>query len=171
MRLGWTAANEVVFGLLALIWLACGVIAAEDSSLSVALTGLDGQKSTLTLPELDTLPRVKLSANQHGAPHVFEGALLGDVLAKVGAPSGQGIRGGELADVVIIEARDGYKVALDLAGIDPAMRADHRVILADRMDGSPLDANIGPFQLVVEGDLRPARAVRMVSAIRLERVR
>ncbi len=32
MRLGWTAANEVVFGLLALIWLACGVIAAEEFS-------------------------------------------------------------------------------------------------------------------------------------------
>jgi hypothetical protein len=156
---------------IALLWLTCGVIAAEDGPFSVALTGLDGQKATLTLPELDTLPRVKISANQHGAPHVFDGALLSDVLAKVGAPSGKAIRGAELADVIIIEARDGYKVALDLAGIDPAMRADHRVILADRMDGSPLDANIGPFQLVVEGDLRPARSVRMVSAIRLERAR
>ena len=50
------------------------------------------------------------------------------------------------------------------------MRTD-RVIPADRMDGSSLDADKGPFQLVVEGDLRPARAVRMVSAIRLQRVR
>lgn len=155
----------------AIVWLASSVIAADDGSLSVALTGLDGQKSALTLADLDTLPRVKIGANQHGAPHVFEGALLGDVLAKVNAPSGKAIRGQELVDVVIIEARDGYKVALDLAGTDPAMRADHRVILADRMDGSPLDAYMGPFLLVVEGDLRPARAVRMVSAIRLERVR
>ncbi len=155
---------------IALFWLASSVFAAEDGSFSVALAGLDGQKSTLTLAELDTLPLVKITANQHGAPHVFEGALLGDVLAKVNAPAGKAIRGQELADVVIIEARDGYKVALDLAGTDPAMRADHRVILADRMDGSPLDAYMGPFLLVVEGDLRPARAVRMVSAIRLERV-
>jgi hypothetical protein len=51
------------------------------------------------------------------------------------------------------------------------MRAGERVILADLMDGNPLDERTGPFQLVVEGDLRPARAVRMVSAIRLERVR
>jgi hypothetical protein len=35
------------------------------------------------------------------------------VLAKVGAPAGKAIRGVELADVVIVEARDGYKVALD----------------------------------------------------------
>jgi hypothetical protein len=76
------------------------------------------------MPELDALPRVKISAKEHGAPHVFEGALLGDVLAKVGAPAGKAIRGVELADVVIVEARDGYKVALDLAGTDAAMRTD-----------------------------------------------
>ena len=161
---------RLCFALIALVWLSSGVAAVEDASLSVALMGLDGQQFTLTMPELDALPRVKISANEHGAPHVFEGALLGDVLAKVGAPAGKAIHGVELADVVIVEARDGYKVALDLAGTDAAMRRD-RVILADRMDGSSLDADKGPFQLVVEGDLRPARAVRMVSAIRLERVR
>jgi hypothetical protein len=154
---------------LAIAWLASSAVAAEDSY-SVSLIGLDGQRSTLTLPELDALPRVKISVSQHGASHVFEGALLSDVLAKVGAPAGKAIRGVELSDVVIIEARDGYKVVLDLAGIDSAMRTE-RVILADHMDGSGLDVNVGPLQLVVEGDLRPARAVGMVSAIRLERVR
>ena len=48
--------------------------------------GLDGQQFTLTMPELDALPRVKISANEHGAPHVFDGALLGDVLAKSALP-------------------------------------------------------------------------------------
>jgi hypothetical protein len=157
--------------LLALIWPGFGPAAAEESSSSVVLAGLDGQKAVLTVAELDSLPRVKIGATQHGASHEFEGALLGDVLAKVGAPAGKAIRGQELADIIVIEARDGYKVALDLAGTDPAMRASERVILADRMDGNPLDEKAGPFQLVVEGDLRPARAVRMVSAIRLERVR
>jgi hypothetical protein len=47
------------FVLIALVWLLSGVAAAEDSSLSVALVGLDGQQSTLTLPELEALPRVK----------------------------------------------------------------------------------------------------------------
>ena len=157
------------FALVALASLISGA-AAEDSFLSVAVVGLDGQQHTLTAVELDALPRVAISAREHGAQHVFEGALLGDVLAKVGAPAGKAIRGPELADVVIVEARDGYKVALDLAGTDASMRTS-RVILADRMDGSPLDANRGPIQLVVEGDLRAARAVTMVSAIRLQRVR
>ncbi len=123
----------------------------------------------MTLSELDALPRVKVGATEHGAPHVFEGALLADVLAKVGAPAGKAIRGKELADVVVVEARDGYKVVLDLAGTDAATRAD-RVVLADRMDGSPLPSDKGPFQLIVEGDLRQARSARMVTAIRLERV-
>jgi hypothetical protein len=157
--------------LLALVWPGGGPAAAEESAPTVALAGLDGQKAVLTLPELDSLPRVTINATQHGASHEFEGALLGDVLAQVGAPAGKAIRGQELAGVIVIEARDGYKVALDLAGTDPVMRAGERVILADHMDGKPLDANAGPFQLIVEGDLRPARAVRMVSVIRLERVR
>ena len=157
--------------LLALFWPGFGAAAAEESAFSVALAGLDGQKVALTLSDLESSPRAKVSATQHGASHEFEGTLLGDVLAKVGAPAGKAIRGQELADVIVIEARDGYKVALDLAGTDPAIRAGERVILADRMDGKPLDESIGPLQLVVEGDLRPARAVRMVSAIRLERIR
>src|SRR5262249_21966468 len=124
---------------LALIWPGFGPAPAEELTSSVALAGLDGQKAALTLAELDSLPRVKISATQHGASHDFEGALLGDVLAKVGAPAGKAIRGQELADIIVIEARDGYKVALDLAGTDPAMRAGERVILADSMDGKPLD--------------------------------
>jgi hypothetical protein len=95
--------------LLALVWLGYGPAAAEESSFSVALAGLDGQKAALTLAELDSLPRVKVSATQHGASHEFEGALLGDVLAKVGAPAGKAIRGQELADVIVIEARDGIR--------------------------------------------------------------
>lgn len=142
---------------------------AEDTAASVALTGLNGEQASITVAELDTLPRVKISVDQHGAIHAYEGALLGEVLAKVGVPRGKAIHGPEMADVVIIEARDGYKVALDLAGTDASTRSD-RVILADSMDGSPLEAEKGPFQLVVEGDLRPARAVRMVSAIKIERV-
>ncbi len=158
------------FLLPALVSLAAGLARAEDASTSVALTGLDGQQATITLEELDALPRVKFSVDQHGATHAFEGALLGDVLDKVGVPRGKAIHGPELADVVIVEARDGYKVALDLAGTDAATRPE-RVILADRMDGAPLDAEKGPFQLVVEGDLRPARAARMVSSIKVERLR
>ncbi len=159
--------NVFVF---AFLLLGCNIAAAEESGSVIALAGLDGEQSLLTLTELDALPRVQLNATEHGSQHVFEGALLGDVLAKIGAPAGKAIHGRELADVVIVEARDGYIVALGLAETDSTIR-NERVILADRMDGAPLAADKGPFQLVIEGDLRPARSARMVSKIRLERVR
>jgi len=160
---------KLLFALVAVLCLR-GAAVAQEAAPSVALAGLDGQKSALTLADLAALPRVKISAKEHGAAHVFEGALLGDILAKVGAPSGKALHGAELADVVVVEARDGYKVAFDLAETDASIRSD-RVILADRIDGAPLEADKGPFHLVVEGDLRAARAVRMVTSIRLERVR
>ena len=136
---------------------------------TVALSGLDGQTRTLSIAELDAMPRVSVSVAQHDQRHTYEGALLTDVLKAVGAPSGKALRGADLVDVVLIEARDGYRVAIDLADTDAVTRHD-RVILADRVDGVPLAAEQGPFQVIVEGDLRPARSARMVSAIALKRV-
>ena len=145
------------FAFLVLICLVGATAYAEENSSSLALKRLDDQQAVLTVADLDALARVKVTAKQHGVSHEFEGALLRDVLARVGAPSGSAIRGAELADIVIVEARDGYKVVLDLAGTDPTMRAD-RVILADRIDGAALEAAKGPFELIIEGDLRAARA-------------
>ncbi len=143
---------------------------AQPGAATVALSGLDGQTKTLSIAELDALPRISVTVTQHEQRHVYEGALLTDVLKAVGAPSGPALRGADLADVVLVEARDGYRVAIDLADTDAVTRHD-RVILADRMDGTPLAAKQGPFQIIVEGDLRPARSARMVSAIALKRLR
>lgn len=105
----------------------------------------------------------------HGQTHVYEGPLLIDVLAKVGAPTGKSLRGRALAQAVLVEASDGYVVALGLAEADPGTRAQ-RIILADKADGAPLNATDGPFRLVVEGDLRPARSARMVRKISIVRL-
>jgi hypothetical protein len=45
----------------------------------------------------------------------------------------------------------------------------NRIIIADRADGAPLGPKDGPFKLVIEGDLRPARGVRMVTSVSLIR--
>jgi hypothetical protein len=148
---------------------AAGSATGEEISKSLNLHGLEGQQFTLTAAALDEMPRLQVTLMEHGSAHVFEGVALENLLAKVGAPSGKSIHGKELVDVVLIEARDGYKAVIALAATDPSFRKE-RVVLADRMDGAVLPAERGPFQLVVEGDLRPARAVKMVSAIRLLRV-
>jgi hypothetical protein len=136
---------------------------------SLALTGPTGQKAILSAADIATLPRVKVTFDDHGTKQNFEGPLLIDVLAKVGTPTGANIHGAELATVVLVTAKDGYQVAIGLAEADPGTRAN-RIILADRMEGAPLAANAGPFQMVIEGDVRPARSTRMVSAIEVRRL-
>jgi len=113
---------------------------------------------------LAALPRTTLSITIHGTQHSFEGALLSDVLALVGAPSGERLRGGALTSVVLVRARDGYEVAYALAETDAQFKRE-RIILADRMDGAALPADDGPFRIINESDLRPARSARMVTQI------
>ncbi len=157
------------FALMPFIVAAAVPARAQQSDSTVALTGLDGRQAVLSMTDLDALPRATIEVEQHGAKHRYEGALLADVLAKVGAPSGKAIHGADLADVVVVKARDNYKVVFDLAGTDAVTRKE-RVILADRVDGAPLGEKQGPFQIVAEGDLRPARSARMVTSLTLKRV-
>lgn len=135
----------------------------------LTLIGLDGRVVTVTAAEIAALPRTKVTFAGHGESHDYEGPLLIDVLARAGAPTGEALRGRALADIALVEASDGYAVAFGLAEADPNTRAN-RMILADRADGAALSARDGPFRVIVEGDLRPARSARMVSKITLVRL-
>jgi hypothetical protein len=140
----------------------CGSAAAQ----TLTLLGEAGQRATLNAAEIAALPHVHLKVSQHGQPHAYDGVLLSDLLGKVGAPRGEGIKGRELATVVRITARDGYQVVVSLAETDAVTRAA-RMIVADREAGAPLKPEEGPFRLVVEDDLRPARSARQVEQIEL----
>ena len=133
---------------------------AED----LKLTGPAGQTDTLTAAQFAALPHVSLTVTIEGKTMAFQGVPLTTLLARVGAPQGETLRGKALADVVLVTARDGYVVALALADTDAKMRKE-QVILADRMNGAPLPDTAAPYRLVVEGDLRAARTARMVTAI------
>ncbi|WP_158807960.1 molybdopterin-dependent oxidoreductase [Beijerinckia sp. L45] len=154
---------------LVLVLALTGAVDAQTAGPTVALTGLDGQQATISIADLDALPHVTLDVTQHDMKHTYEGALLTDVLAKIHVPSGKALHGPDLSDVLLVQAKDGYKVVIDLADTDAITRKD-RVILADKMDGAALSEKQGPFQLIVEGDLRPARSARMVTAITVKRV-
>jgi hypothetical protein len=140
------------------------LLAAPAVAQTIALKGPDGRTATIAAADLSGLPRVSFAFDAHGQKHVYEGPLLIDVLAKVGTPTGKDIHGPALADAVIVSAADGYQVVFGLGETDPGTRAN-RMVLADRADGAPLGAKDGPYKLVVEGDLRPARGVRMVTSI------
>lgn len=140
------------------------VLAAPASAQSLVLKGPSGQTVTITAAEVAKLPRVSFLFDAHGQKHTYEGPLLIDVLARAGAPTGKALRGPALANAVVVRASDGYAVVYGLAELDPGTRAN-RIILADKADGAPLDAKDGPFKVVAEGDLRPARGARLVTTI------
>lgn len=148
----------------ALILAAIGLVAVPAAAQTLSLSGEAGQKTSLTAAAFAALPHTHVQVMQHGQAHAYDGVLLSDLLAKVGAPHGEGIKGRELATVVRVSAKDGYQVVVGLAETDAITRAG-KMIVADREAGAPLKADEGPYRLVVEDDLRPARSARQVERI------
>jgi hypothetical protein len=75
-----------------------------------------------------------------------------------------------MAEALLVEAADGYKVVFALAEVDPAF-ATREIILADKRDGRGMDAKEGPLRIVAPGDKRAARWVRQVTALRVVAVK
>lgn len=140
--------------------------AASPSDL--VLTAPSHEPVRLSATELKALPHITVTFhNTHtNADEIYSGVRLADLLAKLGAPLGDALRGKALADYVVATGADGYKSVLALGEIDSSFHPGD-VIVADAIDGKPLDAHNGPFKLVVTEDKRPARSVRNLISIEL----
>jgi hypothetical protein len=144
-------------------------MSAPAMAQNVSVSGLAGQAVTLSAADLAAMPRTAVTLHLDGGrTEACEGVQLSDILAKVGAPQGKTLRGPEMADVIVVKASDGYRVALALAETDPGMRSE-KIVLADRCNGAAMEAPEGPLRLVVENDTRPARSARQVISISLAR--
>jgi hypothetical protein len=131
----------------------------------------DPKPVVLSPEELKALSHISVTIhNSHtNADETYSGVRLSDLLAKLGAPLGSELRGKALASYVVATGADGYKAVLALAEVDPSFHPGE-VLVADAMDGKPLDAHSGPFKLVVSEDKRPARSVRNLVSIELKEV-
>ena len=152
----WTTATTV----------AAMAIATSAPAADLTLKGLNGTTTTVSAANFASLPHESLTVTFHGEKRTFEGVSMLELLRKVGAPWGDTLTGKELATVVLVTARDGYRVAYSIGELDPGT-ARGKVLIADRADGKPLDGEDGPFQVVVEADFRPARSARMIERIEL----
>lgn len=135
----------------------------------ITLKGADGRLATVTDAQLRDLHRVSVTA-AWGEHHVYAGAPIGDLLALVGAPSEVKLHGPALDQIVVVTGQDRFIAVLAMAETARGFH-DAPVILADEIDGKPLDAHEGPYRLIIGGELKPARAVRMVTTIELRPVR
>jgi hypothetical protein len=123
---------------------------------TLQVVGTDGKATSLNAAQITALPHVKASVQDHAATLEFEGVPLAEVLAAVGIKRGDSMRGPRMAEAMLVEAADNYKVVFALAEVDPAF-ATREIILADKRNGKPLDAKEGPFRVVAPGDKRGAR--------------
>jgi hypothetical protein len=120
----------------------------------------------LSAAQLLSLPQDTIRARAHDGPErAFVGPRLSAVLRLAGAPV-DSLRGRALAQYVLVEARDGYRVVFAAAELNEAFTG-RRIILAHSADGQAIPADAGPWQVIVEGELRPARWIRQVTSIRL----
>jgi hypothetical protein len=145
---------------LALVWVN-SALAAD----TLQVTYQD-KKVSLDAGELAKLPVTEVEASDHQTKHHYSGVLVRDILALIGTPAGDSLRGKALGLVVRITANDNYTVVFALAEFDPDF-SDRTIILADKQDGQPLPDNAAPFRIVIPGDTHPARWIRQVKSIEI----
>lgn len=123
----------------------------------------------LKAADFKALPHMTVTVhNEHAnADETYSGVRVSDLLAKLGAPLGHDLRGPALGGFIVATGSDGYVAVVSLAEVDTTFHSGE-VIVADAMNGQPLDARSGPFKLVVTEDKRPARWVRNLASIELK---
>lgn len=141
---------------------------ASTQAPSLVLRGVDGRERTVRPADLAHLTRREQTVSAHNVDGRYSGVLLSDVLALVNAPHPDSLRGPALATYVTIEASDGYRVVFSLAELSSEFN-EHTVLLADRKDDQPLAASDGPYRIIVAGEKRPARWIRQVTRISVQR--
>jgi hypothetical protein len=156
-------------GVVSLLLCVAGIAVADAKSdaAAVVLRAADGKTVRLTQSDLKKLPRTEIETVDHrGNKAKYSGVALRALLDKVGVPHGEAVRGEWMRAFVIVDAADDYRAIFAIAELDPGF-TDRTVILADTRDGQPLKKFQGPFQIVVPGEKRQARWVRMVKEIRI----
>jgi hypothetical protein len=136
---------------------------------TVVVKGPHGDIATLTDTDLRAMHQESVTA-PWGGGHTYEGAVLSDVLAEVGAPSEARLHGPPLDQILVVTGRDGFIAVLAIGETAKSLKGQP-VILADRVDGKPLGDKEGAFRLVIGGELKPPRSVWGVTQIELRAVK
>src|SRR5450432_2520182 len=136
---------------------------------AVVTVGGDVEKTLQLDPEtIKKMNHVTVKGISHAdhKEHRYSGIPLSEIIRESGAIPGNQLRGKYLAKYVLIKGIDGYLAVIALPEIDTAF-TDKVIILADEEDGKALSPDVGPYQIVVPGDKKPARGVWHVVSINI----
>jgi len=133
---------------------------APKSSGVLVIEAGPGERGVFTASSLREYPQTKVTVfDRHKKKDVtYAGVPLMELLAHLGVPHGKNLMGKPLQDYVVATGSDGYMTVLSLGEVDPDFHPG-MVLVADEMDGKPLDAKMGPFRLVVSEDRNATRSV------------
>jgi hypothetical protein len=131
----------------------------------VQIINADGKSTLIASKALKALPRRKAEIKDAGGKTVvYEGVVLATVLEKAGIKLEKELKGPRLANYLLVEAKDGYRVIFALPEIDPTM-SDNLVLLADSRNGQALDGKEGPLRMIVPHEKHHPRWIRQVIRI------
>lgn len=139
--------------------------ATQPANDVLVVQGVGLREIKIDRDELAAMPRRVVKVKDHdGEMSSFEGVMVGDLLKKAGFTFGQHFRGPRMADYLIAQAADGYRVVFALPELDTEF-SERIVIVADRCDGKPLSERDGPFRMVVSDEKKHARWVRQTTSL------
>ncbi len=133
---------------------------------AITVIAASGAPRAYTMADLAKLPAdsARLSIHEKG-PYLWSGTSLRTLLSSAGLDLSRGLHGPALAQYVVLEAADGYRVVFAIAEIDSTF--GHRPpIVVWRQDGALLTEKDGPVRLVVPDEPRGGRWIRQL--IRIE---
>jgi hypothetical protein len=139
----------------------------QPAATTLTIIGTGGLRGVFTQQTLSQYPQTTVTVFDHhtNKEETYAGVPLVELLGKLGVQHGKDLMGKALAQYVVATGSDGYVSVVALGEVDPEFHPG-TVLVADAMDGKPLDAKAGPFRLVVSEDKRPARSVR--NLVRIE---
>jgi hypothetical protein len=146
--------------------LAIACFATVSPAAELKLNGEGIAAKTYTEQSFAALPHKTVTVAEHDQSVTYSGVSLNDLLKQAGAPFGKDMKGKAFRLGLLARASDGYQVLIALSSLD-ADFGGLEVYVADQREGKPLGDSQGPFRLVVVGDKRPARSVRMLTEITL----
>ena len=139
-----------------------------ESDVVLVVDGAVEHNLKLSFAALARFPRHSLRATDElSKESLFEGVLVAEILKSAGVKFGKELRGKRLADYVLAETADGYRVVFALPEFDPSFKQT-LVLLADRRDGNPLGESDGQLRLIMPYEKRYARWVRHLVALHVE---
>ena len=140
--------------------------AAAQQTVKLTVSAQAIKTIELTGGDLAKMTRIAIDARDphSGEPRKYEGVRMSELLAKAGVPLGDALKGKALATYVLARAADGYAVVFSIAELDPAMN-ENQIMVADKVDGKPLDDKQGPLRVIVPGEKRAARWIRMLTSL------